>query len=104
MSVYVDDAFIPYRGMLMSHMMADTPAELRAMARAIDVDQKHIQQEGTPREHFDICKSKRQAAIRKGAIPVTKRQLALMRREMEHRARRQLAMAPQLSLFEAPNL
>ena len=98
MSVYVDNACIPYHGMLMSHMIADTPGELRAMARAIGVDDTHIQNEGTAREHFDICKSKRKLALARKAIPITRQELARMLREMDYKAR-QLATAPQLSLF-----
>ena len=72
MSVYVDDAFIPYRrGMLMSHMMADTTEELDKMADSIGLNRRWIQHAGSWKEHYDICKSKRMEAIGKGAIPVT---------------------------------
>ena len=69
MSVYVDDAFLPFRNMLMCHMIADTTDELIAMARTIGVNTKWIQHANTPREHFDIAKSKRELAIANGAIP-----------------------------------
>lgn len=75
MSVYVDDMYKSplgqFRRMKMSHMIADTPKELRAMAKKIGVAQKWIQDEGTYSEHFDICKSKRELAIKKGAKPIT---------------------------------
>jgi hypothetical protein len=37
MSVYVDDMGAPYRGMIMFHMIADSSAELLAMADKIGV-------------------------------------------------------------------
>lgn len=79
MTVYVDDCRIPYLGMLMCHMMADSTGELVAMARQIGVNPKFIQHAGTPLEHFDVCRSKRAMAVRAGAIEVTSRQMAKMR-------------------------
>ncbi len=70
MTVYVDNAQIPYMGMKMSHMIADTKAELLAMVDSIGVQRKWIQHEGTYREHFDICQSKRTDAIKLGAEEV----------------------------------
>lgn len=46
MAVYVDDFYktgVTYRGMKMSHLMADTREELIAMVRKIGVSPKHIQ-------------------------------------------------------------
>lgn len=68
MPVYVDDARLPFGRMLMCHMMADTTEELLAMATAIGVHHRWIQKAGTDREHFDVCLSKRAAAIKVGAI------------------------------------
>lgn len=74
MSVYVDRARIPYRGMLMSHMVADTVAELRTMADAIGVARKHFQV--TRRApHYDICWGKREKALKLGAIPISRHEL-----------------------------
>lgn len=70
MAVYVDYAAIPYRGMLMSHLMADTTEELLAMADAIGVQRRWIQKAGEPEEHFDVADSKRQLAVRRGAQEV----------------------------------
>lgn len=77
--VYVDDGRWPYRNMLMSHCVADTEAELRALAERIGVDPKHIENTGTPRVHLDVCQAKRNRAIGAGAIPITRRQCAAMR-------------------------
>lgn len=81
MSVYVDDMAAPYGRMVMCHMIADTSEELLAMADAIGVQRKWLQHAGTHLEHFDICLSKRNIALGKGAIAVTKRQLAMRLRD-----------------------
>lgn len=77
--VYVDDMYkYPvgnYRGMKMSHMIADSKKELLEMAVKIGVNVKWIQKEGTKQEHFDICFSKRALAIKNGAQEITWRQL-----------------------------
>ncbi|WP_104656567.1 DUF4031 domain-containing protein [Ralstonia insidiosa] len=70
MTVYVDDMAAPLGRMVMFHMVADSKAELIAMALDIGVHPRHIQKEGTPHEHFDICKSKRAEAVRRGAVEV----------------------------------
>lgn len=59
----------------MSHMMADTRAELLFMVKRIGVSQKHIQDKGTKKEHFDVCFAKRERAIQLGAIPLPFRKL-----------------------------
>ena len=71
MSVYIDNAQLPFGRMLMCHMAADSTDELLQMADTIGVARKWIQHPGTFREHFDICKAKRMEAIKAGAIPVT---------------------------------
>ena len=76
MSVYVDDAVHPYRGMIMCHMVADSIEELHEMADKIGVDRRHYQ--GPPvssRPHYDICKSKRKLAIQYGAIKVDSKKI-----------------------------
>lgn len=75
MSVYVDDAAWRYLGMRMCHMVADTHEELIEMARKIDIRERWIQAEGTPKEHFDISHTKRTLAVKEGAIRITSREL-----------------------------
>lgn len=65
--VYVDRARNPFGRMKMCHMIADTSEELQAMAARIGVQGKWVQAAGTPREHFDICQSKKQLALDNGA-------------------------------------
>ena len=80
MSVYVGAAEWPFGRMMMCHMTADSTEELLRMVDAIGVQRKWIQYEGTPKEHFDICKSKRTKAIQCGAIEVDHQQEADMLR------------------------
>lgn len=87
MSVYVDSAFIPYQGMLMSHMLADTPAELHSMATLIGVNRRWFQGEAsTP--HYDVCKSKREAAIRYGAKVISRGELVALIKKLRTPAER----------------
>jgi hypothetical protein len=66
--------------MKMCHMVADTTAELLAMADRIGVQRKWLQYPGTDREHFDIAMSKRALAVKYGAVELTMRELAERRR------------------------
>jgi len=71
MSVYVDCYRVRYRGMVMSHMMADTETELDAMADAIGVARRWKQTKPGRPPHYDVCESKRRAAMRLGAVEVS---------------------------------
>lgn len=81
MTVYVDDMHRYPIGLLkvgrytmkMSHMIADTEAELHAMATAIGVARRWFQG-----DHYDISLSKRAIAVARGAIEITYRQCGLM--------------------------
>lgn len=73
--VYVDNFFETPMGkfgrMKMSHMIADSTEELLEMAHKTGVAAKWIQYPNTPREHFDICMSKRLKAIQLGAKEIS---------------------------------
>lgn len=71
MAVYVDDMRAPFGRMIMCHMIADSSAELLAMADRIGVARRWIQDAGTHREHFDICLGKRALAVEAGAVQIT---------------------------------
>ena len=77
MSVYVDDTRARFGRMVMCHMIADSREELFAMADTIGVPRHHVQYWGWPREHFDICMTKRALALKHGAIPITRRKLIM---------------------------
>jgi Protein of unknown function (DUF4031) len=76
-AVYVDDMEADFGRMVMCHMVADSTDELLAMADRIGVHRRWIQRPGTKYEHFDICMSKRRAALLNGAIPITRRELGM---------------------------
>lgn len=78
MTVYVDDMEAPYGRMVMCHMLADTTDELLSMADKIGVSRRWLQHSGTPREHFDICKSKRSRALDLGAKEITMRDMGML--------------------------
>jgi hypothetical protein len=88
MSVYVDDARNPLGRMLMCHMIADSREELLSMASVLGLRPTDIQCEGTYREHFDCCLSKRAMAVKVyGAIEISSRDLLnRMRRRIPHRS------------------
>lgn len=69
MSVYVDDSKIPYRGMLVCNMFADTAKELHEAARDLQLG-KWAYQRGETLAHYQVSLTKRREAIRRGAIPV----------------------------------
>ncbi len=82
MPVYVDNSATPYRGMKMSHLLADTPEELHAMATRLGLRREWFQDRdgGTP--HYDLCQSKRKLAIALGAIEVDRRQTVTIVRRL----------------------
>lgn len=88
MAVYVDRVALPFGGMIMCHMIADTPAELHAMADRIGVARRWFQT--PPRAsfwHYDIAHSKRALAIRHGAIDCDRNTfVAALRRIRESKA------------------
>ncbi len=61
----------PLGNMLMCHMVADRPEELRIMAAKIGLQARWIQFARTPKEHFDISFGKRTLAVKKGAVEIT---------------------------------
>lgn len=105
MSVYVDDmkaefqpSHRPGRHYVMCHMIADTEAELHAMADRIGVLRKWYQG-----DHYDITQSKRALAIKAGAVVTTLRQLGCMaslRRRGQPMGKPETAEERLLKLFE----
>lgn len=83
MTVYVDDAMIPwnprhYKGQtwLMSHLFADTDAELHAFAARIGL--KRAWHQCPPKaswSHYDVSAAKRKQALSQGAVSIGKREV-----------------------------
>lgn len=78
--VFVDNARIPFGRMLMCHMVADTRAELDAMADRIGVNRRWIQHAGQVTEHYDVSLSSRARAIELGAKRISTHDLGLFLR------------------------
>lgn len=66
--------------MKMSHMVADSEAELHEMADRLDLKRSWCHRSSIV--HYDVCMSKREEAIHLGAIPLTIREL--VRRRKKH--------------------
>ena len=81
MTVFIDDmyryAIGEFRGMRMSHMIADTEAELHAVAARIGMKREWYQG-----DHYDVPLTRRDQAITAGAVVVTYRQCGMMRRRL----------------------
>ncbi len=79
MTVYVDNAQIPYGRMRMCHLLADSLDELHAMADHIGVARRWFQGWGRAScPHYDICLSKRRIAVAAGAVEIDRKALAAM--------------------------
>lgn len=72
MPVYVDASANAFGRMVMCHMMADTPEELRGMANRIGVALRWFQGSASA-PHFDIAKAKRALAVAGGAVELDRR-------------------------------
>jgi hypothetical protein len=74
MAVYVDDYRVPYRDRRICHMIADTEAELHAMAGRLGVTRRWFHRG----DHYDVTEEQRAAAIALGAVPISARDCATM--------------------------
>jgi len=101
MAVYVDDMAAKVRmrdgrTFVFCHMVADSEAELHAMADRIGVRRKWYQYPEKSRyPHYDITLSKRALAISEGAIEISQRQAPAISRRCrdEIHARAKAAIA-----------
>ena len=71
MAVYVDDAVTLWRGRRWAHLMADTLAELHAMAAKLDSPLRAFQNR-TSGAHYDVTTELRLRAIELGAVPISR--------------------------------
>jgi hypothetical protein len=91
MTVYVDDMRASFGRMVMCHMIADTDAELHAMADRIGVSRRWHQAPPKHDSHYDIALSKRDLAIAAGAVQITWRACGAM--AMRRRATGELGIS-----------
>jgi hypothetical protein len=77
--VYVDDARIPWRGRLWSHMVADTAEELHRAAEALGLDRERAQDKGRTL-HYDLPEEWRRRAIQLGVADAISWRELVMRR------------------------
>jgi Protein of unknown function (DUF4031) len=94
MTVYVDDwrqqARVGSLSARWSHLTvgpSDDVAELHAFAARIGLRRSWFQDKEWPRAHYDVTESKRQEAIRAGAVVITWREGGRMRNEAIDRRR-----------------
>lgn len=77
--VYVGTMEFPYRRMIMFHMASPDVEELHKMADAIGIQRKWFQDPKyngkSLHPHYDVCKSKKEKAMKLGAIEVNDREL-----------------------------
>ncbi len=73
MVVYVDDYRVAYRGRRICHMIADTEAELHAMAARLGISERWFH-----RDHYDVTEEQRAAAAALGAVLIPARICATM--------------------------
>ena len=94
LTVYVDDwrqrATVRDRVDRWSHLLADEPEELHAMAAALGIPRRGYQEHrrSAALNHYDLPESLRRRAIDLGAVPVTWREMARLAREWRRRRRR----------------
>tara|TARA_Y100000815_G_scaffold259347_2_gene269706 strand:- start:145 stop:489 length:345 start_codon:yes stop_codon:yes gene_type:complete len=83
MTVYIDQARNPYRGMIMGHMIADNILDLFDMAKIIGMRAEWFQPGSFP--HFDVSVTRRRLAIQNNAIIVDRRSLVQHMRQYRER-------------------
>jgi len=71
MTVYVDDAVHAWRGQRWAHLMADSLAELHAMAAQLGIPRRAYQNKSSG-AHYDVTEADRARAIALGAQAISR--------------------------------
>lgn len=99
MPVYVDDMYLSAIGrfgrMKMSHLVADTEAELHAMADKLGLKRSWYQYPKTPWPHYDVSMSVREKALKLGAVSITMKEAVAVCK----RCRKAIKGEPNADLF-----
>lgn len=74
MTVYVDNAMIPWRGHRWAHLIGSDLDELHALAATIRLHRGWFQ-DGGRFPHYDVTTAKRAEAIAAGAVPLFDRRI-----------------------------
>lgn len=88
MTVYVDDAVHAWRGQRWAHLMADTLAELHAMAAQLGIPRRAFQDKPSG-AHYDVPAPLRLQAIALGARPISRHADRALLKAVIANARRQ---------------
>lgn len=84
MTVYVDKAMHTLGRLQLGHMIADTPAELHAMAQRLGIGRHYQGPDKASFPHYDVCLSKREQAVRYlGAVRLDRREFAQAMRRIK---------------------
>ena len=77
-AVYVDDSRIRWRGREWSHLIGDTTEEVHAFAAGLGLERALFHGKPTRpwKDHYDVPEATRRLAIRRGARPITCREVA----------------------------
>ena len=100
LTVYVDDwrqrATIRGRTDRWSHLLADDPEELHAMAAALGIPRRGFQhhRRSAALNHYDLPEFLRLEAIERGAVAVTWREMARLTREWRRAGARPTTPGP----------
>jgi len=100
LTVYVDDwrqrATVRDRTDRWSHLLADDPDELHAMAAALGIPARGYQRHrrSAALNHYDVPEPLRQQAIALGAVAVTWREMARLTREWRRAGARPTTPGP----------
>lgn len=77
MTVYVDSMRAELGDRVFCHMIADSDAELHALAARLGIHRRRHQTPG-PKSHYDITLRERAAAIAAGAVEITWKQASAL--------------------------
>jgi Protein of unknown function (DUF4031) len=88
-AVYVDEALWEFRGRMWCHITADSVDELHAFAADLGIPRRAFQSRpGRPWvDHYDLPETHREAAVARGAVPLTFREAVAQMRDRRARMR-----------------